>query len=157
VGRSAARVETVIGDARVSLESELESFGSQQYDLLVVDAFRNDAVPIHLLTRECGVLYFRHLKEDGALLLHISNRFVDLEPVVRGLAATHNVPVLRVQAGSEPERGAISATWMVATTNEGLRQRLAAAGETPNVEATGRVLWTDDFSALWPVIRKTPK
>jgi hypothetical protein len=108
------------------------------------------------LTRECGDTYFRHLRDNGALLVHISNRFVDLEPVVRGLAATHGLPVVRVHAGSEPERGALSGTWMVVTHNEGLRQCLAAADESPSAEANREILWTDDFSALWPVIRTAP-
>jgi hypothetical protein len=153
VSRSRAPVETVLGDARLSLEREFADSGSQQFDLLIVDAFRNDAIPIHLLTRECGETYFRHLKEDGALLFHISNRFVDLEPVVRGLAAAHDRPAVRVHAGFEPERGAESVTWMVVTRNSGLRERLTSADETPERESTGEVLWTDDFSALWPLIK----
>jgi hypothetical protein len=152
VSRSRAHVETVLGDARVSLEQEFAAAGSQQYDLLIVDAFRNDAIPVHLLTRECGATYFRHLKEGGALLFHISNRFIDLEPVVRGLAAAHDLTAVHIHAGFEPERGAESVTWMVVTRNTGLRERLAAADETPGQESTKEVLWTDDFSALWPLI-----
>jgi hypothetical protein len=153
LSRSQARLETVPGDARLSLDRELADSGSQQYDLLVVDAFRNDAIPIHLLTRECGETYFRHLKENGVLLLHISNRYLDLEPVVRGLAAAHALPVVRCHAGLEPERGAITSTWMAVTRNTALSERLRAADETPVQELPGEILWTDDFSALWQVLR----
>ncbi len=153
VKRSPAHVEILLGDARVSLERELESAGSQEYDLLIVDAFRNDAIPIHLLTRECAAIYFRHLKDSGALLLHISNRFVNLEPVVRGLAAANSRPVVRVHAGAEPERGAKSGTWMVVTNDDRLRSRLAAASESPDENTAEQILWTDDFSALWQIIR----
>jgi hypothetical protein len=153
IKRSPAHVETIIGDARLTLEREFASAGSQEFDLLFVDAFRNDAVPVHLLTRECGETYFRHLKDDGVLLFHISNRFVDLEPVVRGLAAAHNCPAVRVHAGFEPERGAESVTWMVVTRNAALRERLAAADETSTVESQREILWTDDFSALWPLLK----
>lgn len=154
LSRSAASPVTILGDARVSLERELADSGSQQYDLLIVDAFRSDAIPSHLLTRECAETYFRHLKEDGALLFHISNRCVDLEPVVRGLAAAHDRPVARCHAGFESERGAVTATWMVVTRNSGLRSRLMAADEMPGQSEPGEILWTDDFSALWPVLRK---
>lgn len=155
LSRSQASVATVPGDARLSLERELAESGSQQYDLLVVDAFRNDAIPVHLLTRECGESYFRHLKENGSLLLHISNRLVDLEPVVRGLAGAYDRPVVRCHAGFEPERGGITATWMVVTRNPALRKRLLEADETPRQKRSGELLWTDDFSALWPVLRKS--
>jgi spermidine synthase len=132
---------------------EFESSGSQRYDVLIVDAFQNDAIPTHLLTQECGDTYFRHLQENGVLLVHISNRFLDLESVVRGLAAAHRIPVVRVHAGMEPERGAATATWMVLTRNESLRERLVAVDETPSAGALGEVFWTDDFSAIWPVMR----
>ncbi|MFZ5831944.1 MAG: fused MFS/spermidine synthase, partial [Planctomycetota bacterium] len=78
LGDSAARVETVLGDARLSLEAEWEAEGSQQFDLFVVDAFSGDAIPVHLLTREAMALYLRHLKPDGMLAFHISNRHFDL-------------------------------------------------------------------------------
>src|SRR5207247_4303506 len=78
---SPATVEVELGDARLSLERELAQSGAQKFDVLAVDAFRNDAIPIHLLTEECGELYFRHLKPDGLLVLHLSNNFLHLAPV----------------------------------------------------------------------------
>ena len=80
---SEARGETsvVVGDARVELERELKS-QSQQFDLLIVDAFSSDSIPAHLLTRECQRLYWEHLRADGVLAIHISNRYLDLRSVL---------------------------------------------------------------------------
>ena len=73
-----------MGDARLTLERQ----ESQQFDMLAVDAFSSDAIPIHLLTREALALYFHHLKPNGILALHISNRYLDLVPVcARGAEA----------------------------------------------------------------------
>ena len=77
----------LMGDARLTLERQLANEGPQNYDILAVDAFSSDAIPVHLLTREAIQLYFRHLKPDGVLALHISNRYLDLKPVCEGGAA----------------------------------------------------------------------
>ena len=82
LSRTAASTEIVLGDARLQLEMEPD----QQFDILVVDAFSGDSVPIHLLTREAFTQYFRHLKPDGVLAVHITNRFLDLQPVVKTAA-----------------------------------------------------------------------
>ena len=74
---SPADKRILMGDARLTMER----MDSLQLDLLAVDAFSSDAIPVHLLTREALAVYFRHLKPDGILALHISNRYLDLEPV----------------------------------------------------------------------------
>jgi SAM-dependent methyltransferase len=86
LARSPAKIDVVMGDARLSLEREFAAGGSQQFDLLALDAFSSDAIPVHLLTREAVALYLRHLRPDGMLAVHISNRYLNLEPVVRALA-----------------------------------------------------------------------
>src|SRR5439155_682177 len=84
---SAARVEVILGDARLSMERELEQGGSQQFDVLVLDAFSGGAIPLHLLTEEAFRIYFGHLRNPGGILaLHISNAHIDLRPVVFALA-----------------------------------------------------------------------
>jgi len=83
---SKAQTEVVLGDARVQLEHELTTNQPPLFDVIAVDAFSSDAIPLHLLTAECGDIYRRHLAEGGLLLLHISNRSLNLEPVARGLA-----------------------------------------------------------------------
>ena len=72
--------DVAMGDARLSLERE----PPENFDVLVVDAFSSDSIPVHLLTKEAMALYFHHLKPDGILAVHISNRYLDLEPVVEG-------------------------------------------------------------------------
>src|SRR2546422_4110843 len=76
------RVEVVLGDARLSMERE----EPQAFDLLVLDAFSSDAIPVHLLTREAFELYQRHLRSGGIIAVHISNHYLDLEPVVVNVA-----------------------------------------------------------------------
>ena len=74
----------LMGDGRLTLERQLVNEGPQNFDLLVVDAFSSDVIPVHLLTREAIQLYFRHLKPAGVLALHISNLYLDLKPVAAG-------------------------------------------------------------------------
>src|SRR5439155_21237654 len=78
-----ADVGVVLGDARLSLERQ----APQNFDVLAVDAFTSDSIPVHLLTKEAVALYFRHLKPTGVLAVHVSNRYLDLEPVVQRAAA----------------------------------------------------------------------
>src|SRR5204863_1378176 len=75
-----AKLDVTMGDARLSLERE----SPENFDVLAVDAFSSDSIPVHLLTREAMLLYFRHLKPDGILAVHISNRYLDLQPVLQG-------------------------------------------------------------------------
>jgi hypothetical protein len=84
---SPARINVKLGDARITLKND----PSGQYDLMIVDAFYGDAIPVHLLTKEAIQLYFKHLKPDGILLVHISNRYLDLEPVFGNLAKDLNL------------------------------------------------------------------
>ena len=83
---SKAQTEVVLGDARVRLERELASGQSQDFDLIAVDAFSSDSIPMHLLTAECADIYRRRLAPGGVLALHISNRVLNLDPVARGMA-----------------------------------------------------------------------
>ena len=81
---TAASVEISMGDGRLVLESE----PSQQFDILIMDAFSGDSVPVHLITREALATYFRHLKPGGILAINTTNRYLDLNPVVeRGASA----------------------------------------------------------------------
>ena len=80
---SAAKTDVVLGDARLSLGSQ----GPQHFNVIVVDAFSGDAIPVHLLTREALALYRRQLQPDGVIAFHVSNQYIDLEPVVAAIAA----------------------------------------------------------------------
>lgn len=152
---SAARLEFVPGDARVVLESELKRSGPQRFDVLVVDAFNGDAVPMHLLTRECFQVYRQHLNPDGLLLVHISNRYLDLAPVVhtQGRAAGY-LPVDFKSEGAA-EIGTQTAFWVALLPDLSILYSNDVAMRASPVPANAAPLfWTDDFASLWHVVRK---
>lgn len=145
-----AKVEIVLGDARISLENE----PPQAFDVLVLDAFSSDAIPVHLLTREAFALYARHLRADGALLFHITNRHLDLEPVVKGLAAERGLSTLTLAARNPTRPGSpIEAVWMIVSNNAALMEDPVLVQEASGKEGPVRhVLWTDDHSSLLQVL-----
>jgi spermidine synthase len=147
---SAAQVQIVEGDARASLARE----SPQHFDVLVVDAFSGDAIPIHLLTTEALALYRRHLTPHGILAFHISNLHVDLEPAISLLAASASMQARRVSTGSARQPGEFSATWMLVTADPDFfaRRELSAVTHLPESRPELKV-WTDDYSALMPLIR----
>jgi SAM-dependent methyltransferase len=147
---SGAEVDVVEGDARTSLAGE----EPQQFDVLVVDAFSGDAIPIHLLTTQALTLYRRHLAPGGILAFHISNRHVDLEPPIALLAASAGMQARHVNSLSKDDPGAYSSTWMLVTDNADffLQPELVAHAFFPDTKPGLRV-WTDDYSALVPVLR----
>ena len=81
-----AIAEVVLGDARLQMRSQIEQDEEEKFDVLVVDAFSSDSIPLHLLTKECFLIYDAHLERRGVLAFHISSRFFDLSPVIFGLA-----------------------------------------------------------------------
>ena len=100
---SKAKIEVVLGDARIQMEREWNE--SSVFDLIVVDAFSSDAIPMHLLTAEAADIYRKHLIPGGLLLFHISNRSLNLEPVVRGIAQHLNWNAAQILAGDNPATG----------------------------------------------------
>ncbi|PYX90777.1 MAG: hypothetical protein DMG68_00535, partial [Acidobacteria bacterium] len=113
---SPAHIDIEQGDARLSLERE----APQQFDLLAVDAFSGDSIPVHLLTREAFALYFRHLKADGVLAVHISNRFLDLQPVVEAGAAAFTKQAWLIENDSQKSEGVYSSTWVLIGNRDGV-------------------------------------
>ena len=152
---SAATVDVVTGDARVRMESELTDNQPQGFDILAVDAFNSDAIPVHLLTAECMETYWRHLRPDGLLLFHISNHTLNLEPVVRGLAELRGTTALFFLDPGDRERAVSRSTWMIMTKNqEFLADEVArAAVEKPTDPDIPALVWTDDFASLWQVLK----
>ncbi len=147
---SKARVDIVPGDARLSLEAE----APQQFDVLAVDAFSGDSIPVHLLTREAFQLYFRHLKPDGVLAVHISNQYLDLEPVVNAAAAALGKMTMSVSNGPDEKRGIYAATWVLVGTTDALlsREPIETAGFVPT-DTAKRILWTDDYSSIFALLK----
>jgi hypothetical protein len=148
--QSPAKSEIVLGDARLSLESE----ASQQFDVLAVDAFSSDAIPVHLLTKEAFAVYFRHLKPDGVLAVHTSNTYLNLAPVVKLLAEDAEYATRLIVSEEDPLMLISSADWVLVTRN----QRFLNAPETfagiENIVVPPRLrLWTDDYNNLFEILR----
>ena len=144
-----------IGDARLRLATEAPA----SLDLLALDAFSSDAVPAHLLTREAFATYARVLSPRGLLLVHISNRFVDLEPLVAAAARDGGWVIARmsyVPTDLDREAQATASVWLALSRDAQVLKTLEAQGGdwVPAVAPPGLAAWTDDYSSILPFIRK---
>ena len=154
---SHAAVDVVIGDARLSIERELrDGTGVHAYDVLVIDAFSGDAIPVHLLTREAFARYKEALAPDGVLAVHVSNQYLDLRPVVRGLGKELGERVLEIESAQDLELGLDSATWMLVSANAAFLDAAAPFAQ-PEPAAAPAVVWTDAFSSLLAVMKPREK
>jgi spermidine synthase len=144
------QVTVTLGDARLSLERE----PAQGFDVLVVDAFSSDSIPVHLLTREALEVYFRHMAPDGVVALHISNRFIDLQPVLeRGAKAVGRRAVL-VETDDTDDGTCYGTTWvLMANRRETFDSKVFEATSSPIRSAPWLKLWTDDYSNLYKVLK----
>ena len=148
--QSPAKSEVILGDARLSLESE----PSQQFDVLAVDAFSGDAIPVHLLTREAFAVYFRHLKPDGILAVHTSNTYLNLAPVVKLLAEDAGYATRFIASEEDPLMMISSADWVLVTRNQRfLNVPETSVGGENIVVLSGLRLWTDDYNNLFDILR----
>lgn len=149
---SGATVETVLGDGRLSLERE----PPRGYDLLVVDAFSSDAIPAHLLTLEAATAYRRHLAAGGVLAFHVSNNYLELGPVVRGLADALGLEAVRV-VDAQPEGGALrTSDWVIASSSPEVIRALRGGGGRPVVLPVAFRAWTDDFHDVFGALKHAP-
>ena len=154
----AAKAEVILGDARIQMEREPD----QNYDLIVLDAFSGDAIPAHLLTAEAFAQYLRHLKKNnrrepvGIVAVHISNRYLDLEPVVRALSVRYDMParIFHVEEGEYGnDNGDTGSDWILLTKSDEF-------WHNPSVEQLGQplqkkeLLWTDQLQSLYPILSK---
>ncbi|HME37723.1 MAG TPA: fused MFS/spermidine synthase [Steroidobacteraceae bacterium] len=155
---SKARIEPVLGDARLSLAFEIAhgAFDApeQRFDVLSLDAFSGDAIPVHLLTREAFATYARALKPDGILAFHLSNQYLDLPPVVEQIARGAGFQAVLI--ADRPPTSSLSAAsdWVLVTRNAAfLRQPDIAAHTAPIAARTGLPEWTDQFSNLFQILK----
>jgi SAM-dependent methyltransferase len=146
---SDATIEWTLGDARLALERETP----QNFDVLVVDAFSSDAIPVHLITSEAVAIYKRHLKPGGVIAFHVTNRFLNLIPVVEALAAANGLAVIHIpDEGADPV--ASRSDWMLLSTNTELFAHPELAGHTREIVARRDWrLWTDSFNNLVQVLK----
>jgi hypothetical protein len=164
-----AKYDVRLGDARLTLLRELASDPSpsdgeaavgkgsaapaatgEGYHVLALDAFSSDAIPVHLLTIEAFELYLAHIDKQGAIAVHISNRYLNLEPVVRAIAQHYKLDATLVENDSDASRGIYGADWMILTRNQALTEELEHFSTVPTREAP--ILWTDDYSSLFDVL-----
>jgi predicted O-methyltransferase YrrM len=146
---SKAKVETVLGDARLAMEREQP----QQYDVLAIDAFSSDSIPVHLITSQAMAVYLRHIKPDGIVAFHVTNRFLQLAPVVKRIADEYKLHVALIVDEAE-ENDLAKTDWMLVTRNPALLERKEIADVAAEItEIPGLRLWTDDFNNLFQILK----
>ena len=147
---SPAQKEITLGDARLSLEQE----SPQHFDVLAIDAFSGDAIPVHLLTKESIALYLRHLKPDGILAIHTSNMYLRLDPVVKQLADNAGYPAKSIENDSDDDQCIASADWVLVTRNTRFLNSAVVQKNADTIDAVkGLRLWTDDYNNLFQILK----
>jgi hypothetical protein len=152
---SRAEVSLALGDARISLERELAEGSGNHFDMLVLDVFSSDSIPVHLLTRQAFELYLHSLSEQGIIAVHISNKHLDLMPVLWQLSKQFNLSLLVVKTQADLAHGIFPTNWVLLSPDPGLLTipAIASRGD-PMLGYTTRVgLWTDDYSNLFQILR----
>ena len=149
-----AQTQIVLGDARISLEQELAAGQPQHFDLLVLDTFNSDSIPVHLVTHEAFAVYLQHLNPDGVIALHISNNYLDLRPVIWKLADEFDLGSAVIEDPGDGVRASLS-IWMLVTRNRAfLNQPIIANRTAPRpMNIANFRLWTDDYSNLLQILR----
>jgi spermidine synthase len=150
-GAKGAR-HVVLGDGRISLERELANNTRQEFDILAVDAFSGDGIPVHLLTREAFALYWEHLRPDGILAFHITNLHFDFSPVIRALARELGKRALWIKDFSDPEKGNSYSDWVLVTSNQTFLKDPFVNFRIAPWSTLEETVWTDDYSNLFQVV-----
>ncbi|MDX1408341.1 MAG: fused MFS/spermidine synthase, partial [Saprospiraceae bacterium] len=151
---SQAEVTMVLGDARISLERELAESGSQRFDVLALDTFSSDSIPVHLVTKEAMALYLQHLAPDGVIVAHITNLHLDLQPVFWGLAEYYDLHMLRVEYAGDDD-GGYESHWVLLARDPALLGIPAIQERAVDLSgySTDLRLWTDDYSNLFQILK----
>jgi len=149
LSKSPAQMEYVLGDARLQLEQE----PAQKFDVLVIDAFSGDSVPIHLLTKEAFSQYFRHLKPDGVLALHITNRFLNLNPVVKTAADAFDQDIKVVTYIASEDKEGYRSEWALITKDQAFFKHAQLVNAKDIPEPKNFKLWKDDYSSLISILK----
>jgi hypothetical protein len=150
LGDSEARTEVVVGDGRLSLERDRD----RRFQILVVDAFSSDSIPVHLMSREAFELYFSRLRPGGVLAVHVSNLALDLAPVIERILAPMGKAALRFQSTADREQDRLAAAWILAASDRGALDRPGLSTGRPLERRPGIRAWTDDYSNLFQILRK---
>lgn len=150
----AAGVQTnvFLGDGRKLLESQWRQSHRPQFDVLAIDAFSGDSIPVHLLTKEAFELYLKHLRADGILAVHISNRHLDLTPVVASLASELAMSAVAVKNETSEDKLSYASEWVLVSNNKQFLSNFNS-GSVTLLSATNSNVWTDEYSNLLSVLR----
>jgi SAM-dependent methyltransferase len=145
-----AQVQIIEGDARLSLERER----APRYDVLALDAFSGDAIPVHLLTKEALDLYLKHLKPEGVLAFHTSNQYLDLAPVIRQLGEGAGYDSVLVNSQGDDDQLILPSDWVLVTRNAAvLKNADVNMHSRPIASRAGLRPWTDDYNNLFQILR----
>jgi hypothetical protein len=147
---SKAATQIVAGDARLSLARET----MPPFDVLALDAFSGDAIPVHLLTREALAIYRQHLAPSGVLAFHVSNVFLDLPPVVRQLAESIGSQAVLVRNHDDPENDVLAADWVLVTNNPAVLDNASIRLHSIPIASRPDIrLWTDNYNNLIQILK----
>jgi spermidine synthase len=150
-----ARLDVIAGDARLSMENELERDQPQQFDLLAIDAFSGDAIPVHLLTEEAFQIYLREMKTEGIIAVHITNNYFDLRPVLKRVAERFGLHYRLAHTDGDNLVTTYS-DWVLLSHDDKILNSLPPSSEGLRSRALRENLhlWTDDYSNLLWVLRR---
>ena len=154
VSDSRADITVVPGDARISLERELADGHPQNFDVLVLDTFSSDSIPVHLVTKEAFALYLEHLASDGIIAAHITNLHLDLQPVFWQLAQHYGLSIVRINYAGD-SNGGYASHWILLSRNPALLEIPAIQDRAIDLDgySTNLKLWTDDYSNLFQILK----
>jgi spermidine synthase len=151
---SKANIEVIAGDARISLENEYNANGSHEFDVIVLDTFSSDSVPVHLVTKQAFDLYLANLKPDGVIAANISNQHIDLQPVFYQIAQEFGLTIIRIDNIPDEPNEYLSIWMLMAKNPESLNiPELQARAQTYENYSTDVALFTDDYSNLFQILR----
>ncbi|HVO90189.1 MAG TPA: fused MFS/spermidine synthase [Casimicrobiaceae bacterium] len=150
LGDSEAHIDIPLGDARLTLERE----APQGFDVLAIDAFSSDAIPVHLITAEALDVYLRHMKPDGIIAFHVTNRFLSLAPVVDALAKSRGLKAVLISDDAD-DSFASRSDWVLIARNPEMLERPQIAEHASEIDEHPEWrLWTDDFNNLFQVLKR---
>ena len=154
LSESKGDITSVLGDARLSLERELAEGHPQNFDVLVLDTFSSDSIPVHLVTKEAFSLYLSHLAPGGIIAAHITNLHLDLQPVLWGLAQHHGLSIARVEYEGD-SNGGYASHWVLLAPDPALLEIPAIRERSVDLRgsSTDIRLWTDDYSNLFQILK----
>ena len=145
-----ARWRVILGDARLTIEKAPPNY----YGIIILDAFSSDSIPVHLLTREAVNLYLSKLEQDGVLLIHITNRYVNLAPVLAKMAEENGFACRLRDDESDYESGKDGSTWVLFARSESDLGAIAESDDWRKIELQKSIdVWTDDFSNILSVFK----